>query len=446
MNPLSVLSRAALAVFLAAALPSAQAANVVVTPGGVAGYMYLTPPASGGGGTSGTEAGDVDCSVAFVSTYTKTFAAGEVTQDLAINYWMKGGGGGGSYREGGNGAAVSSRFTIPSGYVGPLAIWVGRGGGAGKSYSAYTSGGRGGDGYAAGGGGGLGTLNCTNCVMAAYGGGGGGASAITLGGTPKAIAGGGGGAGGLSGGNGGNGVGASGGGGGGRTPGSSGSDTKGGIWNDVPPASSGGSGSTTMYTTALPYSYSACEADLLSEQGGGGFGGVNGGGGGGGGGGHITWATSTYNCAYSLSGGGGGGGGAGGGGGGGGGDNVYNGRGFETFAQLTGAAGGAYGAAGLAAPDTTASVTTHAGGLGGSFNSTAGGTLPGNSHNPTALSTTQGDLGTYQTDPYVFLQDKGFGGAGAHYNGTIVVQPSAGASGGVFLKYAAPTCIIQPPI
>lgn len=430
MKTFCSIKQTALAAALMAALP-ALAANVVVTPGGVAGYLYMTPAAATTPSTMDTT---VDCLAGFTDNYVKTFAAGEVVSDIVVNYWMKGGGGGGSGSNGGNGASVSSSFTIPAGYTGNLSIYVGRGGGTFvvSGPSNYIAG-QGGGGYAGGGGGGWGYVSCAGCgVPWRSGGGGGGSSAILLGASRIAIAGGGGGGGGgwwMSS-VGGNGVGASGGGGGGTmnaspTPAT---DVKGGVWNGVPPAGVGGLGNAYVQAAS---SGGSCAAytDYYSAAG---HGGTNGGGGGGGGGANVRVYMS-YSCVNLFGGGGGGGGGAGGGGGG---SGAYVGADFTSVAGLAGGNGGGIGVNGGGAPDKIAATTAWVGGQGGTAAGSggAGGTLGG-------VAPSAGP-GTYSgADPYLFLADKGVGGNGD----TTGTSNTSGTSGGVFLKYSASECIIKAP-
>lgn len=413
---------------LAAALP-AQAANVVVTPGGIAGYLYLNQQSAGASGA----ATPIDCNAGFVSNYTKTFAAGEVTGDIKVNYWMKGGGGGGGGSNGGKGASVMSSFVIPAGYTGSLKIYVGRGGGTfvPNGTDDYVAG-NGGDGYAGGGGGGAGYVPCVGCEVMRWGGGGGGSSAILLGTSRIAIAGGGGGGSGgyVAGSAGGDAVGASGGGGGGFT-GAVGLavDATGGIWNGTDPASVGGAGNAYVWSGAAA---SPCTAHYHYVSGPG-SGGINGGGGGGGGG--ATQVSYAGSCTKSYGGGGGGGGGAGGGGGG---SGSYSTVEFTSVAGLAGGNGGVIGNAGGNAPDLIASASAQYGGFGGT---TAGG-VGGNRIAGTPAP--QAAVGLYSSgDPYLFLSDKGLGGKGSPAGSAL---NTSGTSGGVFLKYSFPECIIKNPL
>lgn len=452
MKTFCSIKQTALAAALMAALP-ALAANVVVTPGGVAGYLYMTPAAATTPSTMDTT---VDCMAAFVDNYTKTFVSGEVTSDIVVNYWMKGGGGGGGSHgssggaRGGNGASVSSAFTIPAGYVGNLTLYVGRGGGRGSTTEiTYRVGGNGGAGYATGGGGGTGRTSCSSCVNGGAGGGGGGSSAIVLNAlsaTPIAVAGGGGGGSasiyfglyaGLAGGDA---VGASGGGGGGARSAAAppaASDVRGGVWNGVAPTgSAGGAGNATVYERL-----DAC-ASYDNYLGGTGSGGVNGGGGGGGGGARATWISGTSTCVTADSvGGGGGGAGAGGGGGGSGGGGGGTDANFTSLTGLAGGNGGATGSGGGTAPDLYTTLAGHYGGNGATSPTGEGG------YNVSRLSSyDQAGPGTVNsmTDPYIFLADKGLGGA-ATTSDSGWVPGTAGTSGGIFLKYSASECIIKAP-
>lgn len=414
------------ALLLAATLPVC-AANVVVLPGSIAGEIVNPEKAASN-----------DCSVGFVANYMKSFVAGEVTKDIVVNYWMKGGGGGGAASAGGNGASVASSFTIPAGYTGALGIFVGRGGGEGALLpSATARGGDGGDGFAGGGGGGYGIHNCANCVYTTPGGGGGGSSGISLWGgagpLPYAVAGGGGGGGGHDLAKpGGDGVGASGGGGGGGTPVApvAATDVKGGIWNGLAPASAGGALGLSSSSTA------ECGA-TPNYSGGPGKGGTNGGGGAGGGGTIRYWQSGS--CITAKGGGGGGGGGAGGGGGGG------YGYSASPTTNNVGAAGGAYSVAGSWAPDLIASASYYYGGIGGAVGPGAPGGWGGRAS--TTAQSVQGDAPVYTfDDPYTFLDGKGVGGTRGYYDGVAFVAPTKGRSGGVFLKYAAPSCVIRPAL
>lgn len=139
MKTFCSIKQTALAAALMAALP-ALAANVVVTPGGVAGYLYMRPPAS-------ASVGDMSQIVdALACNDTKTFANEVTFTTPGTHSWTvpegvgcirieaSGGGGGG----GGGGAARGfSGITPPAEIYGSLG---GDGGNGGDSYVLAASG------------------------------------------------------------------------------------------------------------------------------------------------------------------------------------------------------------------------------------------------------------------------------------------------------------------